>query len=73
MKTWTRNPAAAPRENAECQLKKPAKEQVANIWFGNRTTGKDDIVCSQVVEYNARNDAAKTKKYNGELETYCSG
>jgi hypothetical protein len=45
------------------------KRTAANIWFGNRTAGKDDIVCSQVVEYNARNDEAKTGKYNGTLKT----
>ncbi len=45
------------------------KRTLANIWFGNRAAGKDDIVCSQVVDYNARNDEAKTEKYNGALDT----
>jgi hypothetical protein len=62
-------PCYSPTQNAECQLKQPAKEQVTNIWFGNRTAGKDDIVCSQVMEYITRNDAAKTEKYNGALDT----
>ncbi len=43
------------------------KRTVANIWFGNRTSCKDDIVCFQVVGYIARNDAGKTEKYNGAL------
>jgi hypothetical protein len=43
------------------------KRTVADIWFGNRTIVKVDVACSQVVEYIARNDPAKTEKYNGAL------